>query len=207
MRLGEKRRRPVQGTVPQPARTSYRQHLLVRQAGTGRLPLRLCRNRPDRLQRPERLPPHELQRRTDDPLRRREILRSEHHQLSVPRRPDEPRPGFPAALLFYTDTGPPGARRDRRPRVPLPRRQSLPLAPRCFRLLPPYQHARTGALQGGRHPQPDPRSFRAAGDSRRMGRRYVPARQPLPHARLRSGPLPRIHLRRRPMALHGRPAR
>lgn len=100
MRLGEKRRRPVQGTVPQPARTSYRQHLLVRQAGTGRLPLRLCRNRPDRLQRPERLPPHELQRRTDDPLRRREILRSEHHQLSVPRRPDEPRPGFPAALLF-----------------------------------------------------------------------------------------------------------
>ena len=88
-----------------------------------------------------------------------------------------------------------------------PRRQSLPLAPRCFRLLPPYQHARTGALQGGRHPQPDPRSFRAAGDSRRMGRRYVPARQPLPHARLRSGPLPRIHLRRRPMALHGRPAR
>ena len=29
------RRRPVQGTVPQPARTSYRQHLLVRQAGTG----------------------------------------------------------------------------------------------------------------------------------------------------------------------------
>ena len=89
---------------------------------------------------------------------------------------------FPAALLFYTDTGPPGARRDRRPRVPLPRRQSLPLAPRCFRLLPPYQHARTGALQGGRHPQPDPRSFLNRRDSRRMGRRYVPARQPLPHA-------------------------
>ena len=49
--------------------------------------------------------------------------------------------------------------------------------------------------------------FEPQGIHAEWGEGYVPARQPLPHARLRSGPLPRIHLRRRPMALHGRPAR